>query len=410
MRILLGIESYLPNISGVTIFTKRLATHLAEKGHRVWVVTTSPFGWAYEEKDPAEFTIFRLRGWRNPFRRDLRVSSFRNSSEVKRLLDDLRPELIHLQDPAVLSHLVLREAKARGIPVIVHNHFSREFVLSYFKRVRFLHLFIWAVVEHIVHQFYNQCALVITPTEFVKRTVESWGVKTPVIAISNGIELERFLPGKPDRAFLSRFGITLKDKIALYLGRLDKDKNVQTLAKAIPILLEGSKGRIPASEVKFLFVGEGTERKHLEEKIRQEPWKDRVHFFGFIPHEDPSIPKIYQASDLYWTASTIETQSLTTLEAMATGLPIVAANFGALPEIVHENENGFLVAPYDAKGFAEAALEIFTDSGLTKRFSRRSVAIARAHDLKKSFKKLEEVYKDVQGRRKNSRAKNTVRR
>jgi glycosyltransferase involved in cell wall biosynthesis len=399
MRIILGIESYLPNISGVTIFVKRLATYLSKSRHDVSILTTSPSGKPYEEKDPAGFSIYRLKGWQNPFRKNLRVSSFQNKKEIKRLVKELNPDLVHLQDPAPICRFLLKEAKKGKIPVIVHNHFSAEFVLSYFKRVRFLHPLIWGFVRHISRNLYNQCSLVITPTEFVRKAVLGWGVKTPIIAISNGIELERFKPGKPEREFLEKFDLKIEDKIALYLGRLDKDKNIETLVRAIPKILEKSPDSIPKANIKFLFVGEGTDRKRLEGYIKEQLWQKQVRFLGFIPHEDEAIPKIYQAADLYWTASTIETQSLTTLEAMASGLPVVAANFGALPEIVHENENGFLVEPYDADGFARAAIEIFSKPDLAKRFSEKNIEVASHHDIKESFNKIVEAYASISNKK-----------
>jgi glycosyltransferase involved in cell wall biosynthesis len=395
MRILLGIESYLPNISGVTVFTKRLATHLAESGHQVWIITTSPFGWAHEEKDPADFFIYRLRGWKNPFRRGLRVSSLRNRKEIRRLIGELQPDILHLQDPAIISGLLLREAKRKNIPVIFHHHFSMEFVYGYFKWFGFLKVFLRAFIEHRAHTLYNQAKLVITPTEFVKRVLMGWGIKTPIIAISNGIALDRFKPGKPDKAFYERFELAPEDKIALYLGRLDKDKNIRTLIKAIPRIVEKAPQMLFGAEVKFVFVGEGAERAKLEEEIRKKPWAQCVRFLGYIPHEDEIVPKIYQAADLYWTASTIETQSLTTLEAMATGLPVVAANFGALPEIVHENENGFLVDPYNVDGFVAAVLDLFSDPTKAKAFGRRSIEIAAGHDVERSFKKFIATYIDI---------------
>ncbi|MFN7088702.1 MAG: glycosyltransferase, partial [Candidatus Paceibacteria bacterium] len=381
----------------------------AKSGHRVWIITTSPFGWAYEEKDPADFFIYRLRGWKNPFRRGLRVSLPSNVREVRRFLDELKPDIIHLQDPAVLSRMIQKEAKRRGIPVIIHHHFSMEFVLAYFKRMRFFHIFVRAFIEHRVHKLYNQCEIIITPTEFVKHGLAKWGVKTPIVAISNGIELSRFHPGDPGKEFFERFGISQEDKIVLYLGRLDKDKNIFTLIKAIPLILEKAEAKIPNESIKFVFVGEGTERKKLQAKINRYPWCNLVKFLGFIPYEDEAVPKIYQASDLYWTASTIETQSLTTLEAMATGLPAVAANAGALPEIVHENQNGFLIEPYNAEGFAEAVVQILSNPELSLKFSKRSIEIASEHDIKKSFSRICQIYEEIIKRKTGyQRAKSAV--
>jgi glycosyltransferase involved in cell wall biosynthesis len=393
MRILLCLESYLPNISGVVIFTKRLATFLSGQRHRVEILTTSPSGWPLEENDPADFTIRRVRGWRNPFRRDLRISYPWDRKEIRRVVAALSPDIVHTQDVGVLCQMVRREANRLKIPVIAHHHFSMEFALSY-VRPPFLRPFVKPIVIRAARRHYNRCQLVITPTEFSKRGVASWGIETPIVAVSNGVELDRFRPlgaAKPPRAFQERFGIRARRDSVLYAGRLDKDKNIWTLIRAIPLVLK----RLPDTE--FFFVGEGTERSRIESWLQRQAWRDRVHLVGFVAHEDPALVLFNQLSDVAWTASPIETQSLTTLEAMACGLPVVAANAGALPELVHEGENGFLVDPYDAKGFADAVLQILRDRDLAKKFSKKSAEIASRHNVAESLTRIFALYRQVIG-------------
>jgi len=393
MRIAIVLESYFPNVSGVTIFTKRLAAHLAQTGHDVRIFTTLPASQKKEEKDPAGFLILRLPGWPNPFRKGLRVSYPWTGAMIGRIFADWKPDVVHLQDPALLSRRAFLQAKKRRVPVIMHHHFSMEFVLSYWKWIPPFLPVVRAVITHRARTFYNKCALVITPTEYVRRTLLGWGIKAPVQAISNGIELSRFKPGTPEENFFAKYDLAQEDHIALYLGRLDKDKNIQTLVRAIPKILEMAKKEQRDASLKFVFVGDGTDRKKLEADVAKESWRHHVRFLGYIPHDGEAVPKLYQASRFYWIASTIETQSLTTLEAMASGLPIISANAGALPEIVHDHKNGFLLAPYDADAFALAAFTLFQDQELAKRFSERSLKVASEHDIAKSFQKILDAYK-----------------
>lgn len=394
MKILIGIESYLPNISGVVIFTKRLAAYLAGQHHTVEILTTSSLGRAYEEKDPSDFFIRSLRGWRNPFRKDLRISYPWARSEVGRIISKLAPDIIHLQDLGVLCQMMRREAVSRRIPVIAHHHFSMEFVLSYIKP-KFLRPLARAAVIHSAHHHYNRCRLVITPTEFVKHNLAGWGIKTPIVAVSNGVELDRFKPAakdaKLDKEFGDRFKIYKRENTVLYTGRLDKDKNIWTLMRAIPLIHQ----KMP--DVRFFFVGEGTERKSLETRARKHTWGENVHFTGFVSHDDTALVKFYQLSDVLWIASAIETQSITTLEGMASGLPIVAARAGALPELVHENKNGFLVEPYDFQGFADAVSQILQNKQKAREFSKESVVIASGHDITDSLARIFALYREVIG-------------
>lgn len=377
MRILFGIESYYPNVSGVVIFTERVAKYLVSRGHEAIILTTNPGNLPPKEKDSAGILIYRVKGIRNPFRKQLKVSSPKNAGKVRLLLEEIKPNLAHLQDVGVLNQLILNESVRRDIPSIAHHHFSMEFVLGYFKKWRFLKPIVRPVVKWRVRRFYGKCKVVLTPTEFSKNTLLQWGVKkVPIIAVSNGVDLARF---KPDPS-------KQKEKIILYIGRMDADKNLETLYRAIPKILE------KASDATFVFVGDGTDRKMLEEKVAHQPWRDRVKFVGFIPHEDPKLVDTYQSASIIWTASTIETQSITTLEGIACGLPTVVASAGALPELVHDGQNGFLIDPYDAAGFAEAVIKILKSPELAKKFSGESARIASGHAVEKSLKKLEEIY------------------
>ncbi len=396
MKILLGLESYLPNISGVVIFTKRLATFLTGQRHRVEILTTSPLDLPLEEKDPADFLIRRLPGWKNPFRKDLRISYPWNKKEIRRIIKEFLPDIVHLQDPGPLCQMIRKESRLLNIPIIAHHHFSMEYALSYLKP-RFIRPLAKFFVIHFTHSHYNKCQLVITPTEFTKRSLSSWGVKIPIVAVSNGTELDRFKPleatklSKELKEFEERFGIRKRENTVLYTGRLDKDKNIWTLAKAIPKVLK------KLSDTQFFFVGEGTEKRRLQAWVKKYSLESNVHFVGFIAHEDPALPKFYQLSDVLWTASPIETQSITTLEGMATGLPVVAANAGALPELVHEGENGFLVGPYDAEGFSNAVVEILKNKDLAKRFSKKSIEIASNHNVVDSLSRIFALYRQVIG-------------
>jgi glycosyltransferase involved in cell wall biosynthesis len=392
MRILLTLESYLPNISGVVIFTKRLATFLSSQGHRVLILTTSPSGISSKEKDPADFSIYRVRGWKNPFRKDLRISYPWDYKEIENIVREFSPDLVHLQDIGILCQMALKASNILKIPAIAHHHFSMEYVLSYI-RLKFLHPFLRFIVKNRGRKYYNKCKLVITPTEFSKKSLMAWGIKTKIVVVSNGVELERFIKKdiSGEKMFMKRFNIKKSFDVVIYTGRLDKDKNIWTLIKAIPFVLE----KIP--EAHFLFVGDGTERKYIESWVKHQKWNDKVHFVGFISHEDPDLPRFYQFSDILWTASTIETQSITTLEGMASGLPVVAAKAGALPELVHEGENGFLVDPYDPMGFADAAVSILKNKSLAKTFSEKSREIASGHDIKESFYKIFELYREAVG-------------
>ncbi|MGD2207660.1 MAG: glycosyltransferase, partial [Anaerolineae bacterium] len=115
-----------------------------------------------------------------------------------------------------------------------------------------------------------------------------------------------------------------------------------------------------------------------------------VHFLGFVPEKD--MPALYRASDLFAIASICEVQSLPTLQAAATGLPVVAARAVALPELVHDGVNGFLVPPGEPEALGKAMWTILSDPDLAARMGKASLSIAQPHAEEHTFDKYEKLY------------------
>ena len=113
-------------------------------------------------------------------------------------------------------------------------------------------------------------------------------------------------------------------------------------------------------------------------------------FTGFIP--DVDLPNIYRVADVFVNASIAELQSIVTMEAMASGLPIVAANIMALPELVHSGENGYLFSAGDIQGLSSSVVKILTQKALRERMSQKSLECIKVHDVRVIIKKYEEVY------------------
>ncbi|HLC43813.1 MAG TPA: glycosyltransferase, partial [Patescibacteria group bacterium] len=192
MKVILGSESFPPNISGVATATVNLAENLVKSGHEVFVFTP---GKTYGNKiDPAfsKYEVYRLKSVVNPFRRGYRIT-FAPDWAIEKLVRKVNPDIIHLQDPAMIGQALRRVGKKLGIPVIITNHFSLEYALSYVRALNlFRPIFRTELINYLV-LFYNKCDAVVTPTETFRRQIEDWGVKVPVRAISNGIEIEKFL-------------------------------------------------------------------------------------------------------------------------------------------------------------------------------------------------------------------------
>jgi glycosyltransferase involved in cell wall biosynthesis len=143
----------------------------------------------------------------------------------------------------------------------------------------------------------------------------------------------------------------------------------------------------------LLIVGRGDERSDLEALVQDLDLAHCVHFLGDVPRED--LPALYRAVDLFAIASICEVQSLPVLEAAASGLPCVAADAVALPELVHDGENGYLVPPGDPEAMARALIDVLTDPDLAVHMGRESLAIAKPHAEIHTFNRYEMLYQEL---------------
>ena len=145
MKILIATESYYPNISGVAVFTHNLSKKMQSQNHEIFVIAPSPNFKEYEEKIDG-VRIFRLASKVNKFRQGYYVSKF-PFLKVAKIIRKIKPDIIHLQDPVMISFSAMREAKKLKIPIVVTNHFSLEYVISYLPTVKFAKNFVFKVLS-----------------------------------------------------------------------------------------------------------------------------------------------------------------------------------------------------------------------------------------------------------------------
>lgn len=375
-------------MSGVAVATATLAENLADTNNEVFVFTPGSKFRTVKNKGE-NYTIEHLRSIGNPFRQGYRIT-FITQKEIDRLVRKIKPDLIHLQDPVSIGNLLLNAGTKLHIPVIATNHFSLEYALSYLKNLKpFLPAARYGLIKYLVN-FYDKCNQILTPTETIAKQIRSWGVKTKVLAASNGIFFHRFahqLSKKKIDQFKRKFHLP-NNPLVLYLGRIDKDKSIDVLIKAIPEVVKKS----PAH---FILAGSGDLLVEMENLVDELGVRNKVTFLGRVEHESEDLVAAYQSASVFAIPSTIETQSIVTLEAMSASLPVVAANANALPEIVQNEENGYLFEPGDYQGLAEKLVKIVNDKILGKKMGQKSLIIASHHEMKLAFNKMARIYREV---------------
>jgi 1,2-diacylglycerol 3-alpha-glucosyltransferase len=388
MRVLTVSHGYPPIVSGVTLVVQKLARAMVQRGHTVTVVTASEHSEGYHGEDQG-VSVVRVHSVPNPFWEEAPLP-FARSRQLEEVAEEFQPEILHAQESAILALQLLYVNRELGLPLVATCHFVPRFAALYMSWHGEPQEFVETITWHYSIWLFNQFDHVVFPTAAHRSFFLEKGLDVPTTIISNGVDTTRYQPanGRPDDVE-ARYHLPPGPRI-LFVSRLAKDKEIEVLIRAMPHIHGELGGHL-------LLAGRGDDRPRLEALTTELGLEQCVHFLGFVPEED--MPALYQAVDLFAIASTVEVQSLPTLQAAATGLPIVAANALALPELVRDGVNGFLVQPDDPEAMARAMLDILRDPELATRMGHESLSIGLSHAETRTFDRYEGLYEELRSSR-----------
>jgi len=366
-------DLYYPWIGGPSILVRTLAQALARAGHSVSLLAPSPDGHPRVEAEGA-VGVTRVRTVASPFGHNLRFAALPRQS-VSRWLDETQPDVVHVHHPFPLSAAAVLAARRRGIPVAATNHTVPECTLWGIRGISPLYRPAYSAFALWLRWMLSRCDAVVTPTATAVESLRRLGYRGDVGTISNGVDCNRFSPGPPDPGLRDALNLDARP-VVLYTGRLDADKDMQTWLRAAALLCR-------TVDAQFVVGGNGTDRSRLESLSRELGLDGRVRFIGYLPEE--SFPRVYRLADVYCITSPVELQSITTLEAIASGLPVAAARAGALPELVSDGQNGFLFEPGDSGCAARAMALLLQNEERRRSMSLNSRAIALRHEVTRTI-------------------------
>lgn len=385
MRILIAADLHWPTINGVATFSRNLAQGLAERGHEVLVIAPSQrrSGLSGEEQD-GDYTIKRVVSVPFPFYQNFRIS-LAPQMEVKRIIQEFEPDLIHLQMCLTIGNAARRVALKYNIPLVATNHAIPDNLLDNLRLLAPMSKPIaYAITEYGV-RFHAKADYVTLPTRSAIDLFDEARLSIPVEAVSNGIDLSKFRPTKAVASTYKKFSLPTDRPIITYLGRADAEKHLHVLIEAFVQVRQRAK-----NTPHLLVVGFGTDLERLKNLVYQYGINEHVTFTGRVSDED--IVALHKVGTVFAMPSPAELQSIATLEAMASGKPVVAVDAGALRELCQDSVNGFLCEKDDSGEIAEGLIQIIDDEDLAKEFSKQSLAIAKTHDIKNTLDKFEEIY------------------
>lgn len=268
-------------------------------------------------------------------------------AKPRRDLERYAPMLVHVSAPDILGHRAITWARKRGIPTIASLHTRFETYPAFYGLG-----FLERPAIKLLTRFYNRVDQVVVPSPSMGALLKEWGVKTPIGIWSRGINHDRFNPSQRDLAWRRSLGIADDEVAVSFLGRLVLEKGLGIFADVIAELRRrGVKHRV-------LVIGEGPARDWFTERVPE------AVFTGFLSGDD--LGRAVACMDVFFMPSVTETFGNVTTEAMAAGVPVVAARATGAIDLVQEGVTGFLVPPTDVNAYADAIQRLVENPALRK--------------------------------------------
>ncbi|MFT4029636.1 MAG: glycosyltransferase [Protaetiibacter sp.] len=379
LTVLIGADTFAPDVNGAATFTRNLAAGLAARGHEVHVMAPAQrgrVGTFTEVHENVPMTVHRIYSWRwlpHPWLRFM--LPWRVTANAERIVRAVEPDAIHFQSHIVVGRGLATAAKRHGIRLIGTNHVMPENILQHVEvlptgMLDWLTRIQWGAAR----KWFEQADAVTTPTRRAAEFFERGTGLVGVHAISCGIDTSFYTPDFSPRT----------ERVVVFLGRLDEEKFIHEAIEAI--------AKLQDLDARLVIIGEGEVRPRLEARARELGVADRVRFTGHVT--DDELRRELSAASVFAMPSRAELQSISTMEALASGLPVVAADAMALPHLVHPGVNGYLYQPGDIDEFADHLRTVLTAAPEElDRLRHGALRTVESHDIQRTLDIFEALYR-----------------
>ena len=367
MRVALFSETFLPRSDGIVTVLCRLLDQLALRGIESMLFT--PRLGPVERY--AATRICSAPGLPFPPYADLRLAL--PTPRQWRRLRDFAPQVTHFLHPSVFGLAAWWGARRLGLPTLVSWHLDYGRIARHW-RLGPLHAgAIEPGVNLLTRQVLGRADCALAPSRSAQGRLRDMGVKAPVQLWRRGVDSERFHPRHADAAMRRRLAAADPRQLQLlYVGRLSLEKGLASLRAALQAL----------PQAQLALVGDGPARRALEAQFAGLP----VRFTGVLQGRE--LAQAYASADVFVFPSLAESFGLVVLEAMASGLPPVAARSGGVPELLREGRNGYSFAPGDEAGLLHGVRRLAADAEHRRALGRQARADAEARDWSAAMDEL----------------------
>ncbi|MBU3608542.1 glycosyltransferase family 4 protein [Polynucleobacter nymphae] len=373
VKLAIVTETYPPEINGVASTIARFINGLAKLGHDITLIRPRQ-GSKDIPKTESNFKEILTFGVPIPGYSSLRMGLPQKNMLLKKWSSD-RPSLVHIVTEGPLGWSALEAAKKLNIPVCSDfrtnfDAYSTHYGLSFLK----------SPIQRYLRYFHNNSNFTMVPTQDLKNQLLSNGFER-LRVIARGIDTELFNPTKRCHELREQWGIRDDQRVVIYVGRFASEKNLQVTVDTFKAMLQVD------PNLKMVWVGDGPEKGALKLSC------PNSIFVGMQTGE--ALAKHYASGDIFLFSSLSETFGNVTLEAMASGLAVLAYDYAAARQYIDHGVNGFVATPHDAKSFIARGLELLSDDLEIQKLRTHARQTTLDISWENVTKKLEDNYHDL---------------
>lgn len=356
IRVALVSGNYNCVRDGANKALNRLVDYLLRQGVHVRVYSPTIDEPAFE----ATGDLVSLPSLPIPLRSEYRIS-LGLPPHVRKDLAEFAPNIVHVSSPDISAHRAVSWARSRGIPAIASVHTRFDTYLAYYNLQN-----LEPMVRAILRRLYLRCDAIVAPSESMASVLRAQRMNRDITIWTRGVDRDQFNPKRRDMEWRRSMGIGDDEFVVLFLGRIVMEKALDVFSDAMDVLAEkGVKHRV-------LVVGEGPARPWLEERL-----PDAV-YAGHLSGDD--LARAVASADVLLNPSVTEAFGNVTLEAMASGLPVIAVNATGATNLVTHGVTGFLAEPGDYETIADELATYGRDPKVRRKHGQAGLKVAEGRD------------------------------
>ncbi len=405
MNIVMFTEAYYPRVSGIVVSIKSFSEQLTKMGHHVFIVCPDYedvkikrkqkkpiLGCYYDDTIPQNENIKVLRVLSDPliWSKEDRLVKLNTWNKVKHAVDEIHPDVIHINSEFIIGYFGLMYARHRHVASVYTFHTMWE---DYFPN--YLHMLptktLRSMGKDFVKFFLKRADINIAPTKRIGQTIERYKIKKPYEILPTGINDDVTTYNKSyEYVFFNRlhkiFPKIQKKHILLYVGRIGIEKNIPFLFKML------GEVRKTITDAVLLIVGGGPELENLKKEAKTYSYSWNICFTGYCKRDE--LAYFYNFADLFVFSSLTETQGLVTIEAMRTGLPVVAIGEMGTVDVMQGDNGGFMVKN-DLQEFSNRVVQLLSDKELYEKKSEEAKEWSKKWSMEPLTEKLLNIYQQA---------------